>query len=92
MDIMRFGSRTCKSGLELIYNFREQHKFTQCNEAESINFTYIMDMQTQVIIKRLVVKFLKQIHSLLEILSIPFRMLSTSSLTSTPIKTHTVPL
>ena len=54
MDIMRFGSRTCKLGLERMYNFRKQHKFTPCNEAESINFTYIMDMQTQVIIKRLI--------------------------------------
>ena len=52
MDIMRFGSRTYKSGLDRMYNFREQHIFTPCNEAESINFTYIMDMQTQVIIKR----------------------------------------
>ena len=36
-----------------MYNFRAQHKFTLCTEAESINFTHIMDMQTQVIIKRL---------------------------------------
>lgn len=40
-----------------MYNFRAQHKFTPCTEAESINFTHIMDMQTQVIIKRLVVEF-----------------------------------
>lgn len=57
MDIMHFGSRTCESGLNRMYNFRAQHKFTPCTEAESINFTHIMDMQTQVIIKRLVVEF-----------------------------------
>ena len=53
MDIMHFGSRMYKSGLNRMYNFRAQHKFTLCTEAESINFTHIMDMQTQVIIKRL---------------------------------------
>ena len=57
MDIMHFGSRTCESGLNRMYNFRAQHQFTPCTEAESINFTHIMDMQTQVIIKRLVVEF-----------------------------------
>ena len=57
MDIMHFGSRMGKSGLNRMYNFRAQHKFTPCTEAESINFTHIMEMQTQVIIKRLVVEF-----------------------------------
>ena len=42
-----------------MYNFRAEHKrkFTPCTEAESISFTHIMDMQTQVTIKRLVVEF-----------------------------------
>ena len=57
MDIMHFGSRMYKSGLNRMYNFRAQHNFTPCTEAESIDFTHIMDMQTQVIIKRLVVEF-----------------------------------
>ena len=50
MDIMHFGSRMYKSGLNRMYNFRAQHNFTPCTEAESIDFTHIMDMQTQVII------------------------------------------
>ena len=41
MDFMHFGSRTCESGLNRMYNFRAQHKFTPCTEAESINFTHI---------------------------------------------------
>ena len=49
MDIMRFGSRTCKSGLDRIHNFRAQHKFTPRTEAKSFNFTHIMDMEAQIV-------------------------------------------